>query len=268
MQRFISLTKGFFIAGIFLLLISSCEQIIKVSLHDQQPMLVIEGYITPGLGPYTVKLSESQAYFDQSGFKGVENAVVQIDNLLVKETLVNKGSGVYTSGSALRGITGYPYKLNVTALGKNYSAQVMLPNPVPIDTVYFAPSINYKDSLNAFIEFIDPLNEENYYRLKLFRNRRMPADEYFLITDSGSDGQRLLVPVYSREFAPGDTVLVQMDNLERNTWLYFKGLSEIVEEGFNAQAPGNPPSNITGGALGYFGAWGVSRYRRIIPDNN
>ncbi len=266
MQEFIARFKGFLITVLISSLLCSCEQVINVTLQDQQPMLVIEGYITQGSGPYTVKLSESQAYFNQSGFKGIENALVQIDNSLVKETLQDKGSGVYTSGRELKGLPYYSYKLNVTALGKSYSASVILPPPVKIDTVYFAPGIIKKDSLNAFIEFVDAFADENYYRIKLFRNGKAPSDEYFLITDTGADGQHLLVPFYYRNFAPGDTLLVEIDNLDRSTWLYFKGLSEIVWSGFNAQAPGNPPSNISGGALGYFGAWGVSRYTSIIPN--
>jgi hypothetical protein len=265
MHHIITRIKGILLAGTLSLLVSSCEQIIKVTLRDQQPNVVIEGFVTNGAGPFIIRLSESQAYFDQSDFKGIENALVQIDNSLVTETLIDKGSGIYTTSRKLRGTVGYPFKLNVTVMGRIFSAQVILPLPVRIDTAYFAPSVFDKDSLNVIIQFNDPIFDENYYRIKLFRNGWSPANEYNLITDASSDGQRLLVPFYYREFAPGDTVIVEMDNVERSTWLYFKGLSEIVHEGFNAKAPGNPPTNISGGALGYFGAWSVTKYKVIIP---
>jgi hypothetical protein len=259
--------KGIFIIAVFTFTVSSCEQIIKVNLRSEQPQVVIEGFVTNGVGPFIIKLSESQAYFDQSGFKGIENAQVEMDNSYATENLVDQGSGYYATVKKLRGAPGDIHNLNVTALGHKYSASVVLPPPVKIDTVYFAQGVFDKDSLNAYIEFKDPIFDENYYRIKLFRNGLSRADDYYLITDASADGQKLMVPFYFRYFAPGDTVITELDNLEHSTWLYFQGLSQIVREGFNAQAPGNPPSNITGGALGYFGAWGVSRYKVVIPKS-
>lgn len=265
MYHVINSMKVVIVAGLLSFLIGSCEQIINVTLRDQPPNVVIEGVVTNGQGPITVKLSESQAYFNQSEFKGIENAQVQIDNTLDTEILTDNGSGIYKS-KKVRGASGFPYRLNVSVFGNNYTAQVMVPPPVKIDTVYFKSSVLESDSLNVFIEFNDPIHAENYYRIKLFRNGLAPANDYYLITDASADGQRLLVPFYFREFGRGDTVIAELDNVERSTWLYFKGLSELVQEGFNSQAPGNPPSNITGGALGYFGAWGVSKYKVIVPD--
>lgn len=263
MYYVIKVLKGIVIIAVVPLLIYSCEQIITVRLQDERPNLVIDGAITNGRGPFLVRLSESQAYFNQSNFAGIENAMVQIGDSALKETLTEKGSGYYSTKS-LRGIPGKSYQLNVTTQGKNYSASVILPPPVPIDTVYFDTSLFNKDSLNAYIEFYDPFGVENFYRIKLFRNNRISVNDYFLFTDVASDGNKLWVPIYYREFAPGDSVMVELDNLELSTWRYLKGLSEIIQQGVNVQAPGNPPSNISGGALGYFGALGVSRYKAFI----
>jgi hypothetical protein len=256
--------KGILCALAFTFSVCSCEQIITVKLQDELPNLVIEGTITNGRGPFLVKLSESQAYFNQSSFTGIEKALVQIIDSTLTDTLTETGSGYYST-NRIRGIAGKSYELNVAVKEKRYSASVKLPPPVPIDTVYFDKSVFNTDSLNAFIEFNDPLGIENFYRIKLSRNGRFNVNDYFLITDIPSDGQRLWVPIYFNEFAPGDSVDVELENLERSTYLYLKSLSEIVQQGVNVQAPGNPPSNISGGALGYFGAWGTSRFKTYIP---
>lgn len=244
--------------------VCSCEQVINVKLQEGPPNVVIEGSVTNGRGPFTVRLSKSQAYYDQSSIVGIEKAQVQMKDSTLTENLTEQGSGYYTTRK-IRGIPGDKYQLSVATGGKSYSATVKLPPSVAIDTVYFRPGLLDKDSLNVFIEFNDPRGIDNYYRIKLYRNGMIAVNDYFLISDAFSDGLRLFAPFYYREFAPGDTVIVELDNLEIGAWRYFKGLNEIIQQGVNVQAPGNPISNITGGALGYFGAWGSYHYRVIVP---
>ena len=244
-------------------LLWSCEQLITVKLQGGQDNVVVESFVTNGRGPFYVKLSQSQDYYNQSAMAGIEKAVVQMVDSTLSENLVERGSGYYST-TKIKGTSGHTYHLNVTASGKKYSATVKLPPPVRIDTVYFRPDPNVKDSLNVFVEFQDPGGVENFYRIKLYRNGRFAVNDYYLITDTYIDGQRLFSPFYYREFARGDTVLVELENIERSTWRYFKGLSETIQQGVNLQAPGTPPSNLSGGALGYFGAWGTSTYRVII----
>jgi len=249
-----------------LFMLCSCEEKIQVDLITETPKVVIESYITNQEGPLFVKISKSQDFFNQSNFSSVNNADVQIEYLSAKEKLSERGDGYYVS-SKIKGIPGTDYKLQITSENETFNASVQLPNSVPIDTVYFQPGLFRNDSLNICIEFKDPAITENYYRIKLYRNRRYAVNDYFLMTDAFSDGKKMVAPIYYRYFAPKDTVLVQLFNLERNTWKYFKGLSEAIQQGVNSQAPGNPPTNLSGGALGIFGAWGKSSYRIIVPES-
>jgi len=244
----------------------SCEEVIEVNLKNESPKVVIESFITNVDNPFMVKITKSQGFFDQSKFSTVKNASVQLQYLSVKENLIEKGGGYYIS-SKTKAISGQAYILKITAEGGTFDATVELPNPVPIDTVYFQPSVFQTDSLNIFIGFRDPAMIENYYRIRLYRNRRYAVNDYFLMTDAFSDGEKMVAPIYYRNFAPGDSVIVELLNLDRSTWRYFKGISESILQGVNSQAPGNPPSNITGGALGIFGAWNSSSYRIIVPKS-
>jgi hypothetical protein len=257
----------------FLLLFSisiplwSCEELIVVNLKNENPKVVIESFITNSEGPVIVKITQSQAFFDQSSFNPVKNASVQLEYLTRKEKLIEKAEGAYFTSKS-RGIAGTSYTLKVTTSDGTYSATTSLPYPVPIDTVYFQPGLFRNDSLNIFVQFRDPADTENYYRIKLYYNGLYAINDYYLITDVFSDGEKLVAPVYYHYFAPGDTVIVELLNLERNTWRYFKGISESIQQGVNSQAPGNPPSNFTGGALGIFGAWSSSSYRVIVPKTS
>lgn len=248
-----------------LILLWSCEETIQVNLKNDSPKIVIECCITNEEDPVVVKISKSQAFFDQSNFIPVEKAAVQLEYLSVKEKLIEKGNGYYVA-SKTKGISGRAYTLTVTTNGETFGATVELPNSIPIDTVYFEPALFKNDSLNIFVGFKDPAVTENYYRIKIYRNRRYAVNDYFLITDAFSNGEKIVAPIYYRYFAPKDTVIVELLNLERCTWRYFKGISESIQQGINSQAPGNPPTNLTGGALGIFGAWGSSSYRIIVPE--
>lgn len=242
----------------------SCEEKIEVNLTDANPKVVIESYITNGENPIVVKISKSQAFFNQSNFKPVLKASVQLESLNSKDKLFEQGGGYYLS-TRMQVISGRSYTLRIATGGENFNATVLLPGPVPIDTVYFRPGIFQSDSLNVVVEFQDPAITENYYRIKVYYNGRYAVNDYYLMTDAFSDGEKIVAPIYYHNFAPGDTVAIELLNLERNTWRYFKGISESIQQGVNSQAPGNPPSNINGGALGIFGAWGSSNWRGIIP---
>jgi hypothetical protein len=242
----------------------ACEEVIDVNLKNASSKVVIESFITNIDDPFVVRITKSQDFFDQSNFSTVRNATVQLEYPSVKENLIEKGGGYYVS-SMTKGIPGRIYTLKITADGETFGATVELPNPVPIDTVYFQPGLFQSDSLNIFVGFRDPAVTENYYRVRLYRNHRYAVNDYFLMSDAILDGEKIVAPIYYRYFTPGDTVVVELLNLEKCTWKYFKGLSESIQQGVNSQAPGNPPTNFTGGALGIFGAWGSSSYRTIAP---
>lgn len=242
----------------------SCEEKIEVALKSENSKIVIESYITNSQNPIIVKLSKSQEFFNQSAFVPIESASVQIETQSITDQLSDDGGGYYIS-KRMEGMPGKDYTLIVATDGRQFGATVQVPYNVPIDTVYFQPGVFEKDSLNAIIGFRDPPNTENYYRIKIYCNRKVAINDYFLITDAFSDGAEMVVPIYYRYFAPGDTIAVELLNLERNTWKYFKGLRESIQQGINSQAPGNPPSNLSNGALGIFGAYSSTTWLGIVP---
>ncbi len=248
---------------IFVVLLS-CEELIDVNLNNVIPKVVIESLITNSDNLFMVKISKSQSFFNQSNFTEVKSAVVQLEYLAIKEKLIEKKGGYYVASRTKR-VAGTVYTLNITTAGEVFKATVELPQSVPIDTVYFKQGIFRNDSLNIIVEFQDQALKGNYYRIKLYRNGRYAVNDYYLITDTFLDGEKIVAPIYYRYFVPGDTVIVELLNLERNTWRYYKGISETIQQGVNSQAPGNPPSNFSGGALGIFGAGGYSSSRVIVP---
>lgn len=247
-------------------LLWSCEEVIEVDLKNSAPKVVIESFISNDNDPLMVQISESQNFFNQSNFNAIRNATVELSYLKIKEQLIEKTCGYYFAFNT-KGVAGVTYTLNVTTSGQSYQASVQLPSVVPIDTAYLMPGIFNKDSLNLYVEFKDPIATANYYRIKILRNGRYAVNDYFLVSDEYSNGKTIVNPIYYRYFSPGDTIRIELLNVEKNTWKYFKELNETLEQGISAQAPGNPTSNFTGDALGIFGAYGISTLNIIVPTN-
>lgn len=256
--------RNSFLISTVIVVFWSCEEVIDVKLKSDGQKIVIESFITNIDNPFVVKITKSQDFFDQSNFSTVNDATVQLECLSAKENLIDKGGGYYVS-SKTKGIAGRSYKLDITSSGEAYCATVTLPKPVPIDTVYFQRGLFQNDSLNIVVGFRDPTETENYYRIRLYRNRRYSVNDYFLLTDAFSNGEKIFAPILYRYFAPGDTVIVELLNLDKCSWKYFKAMSESIMQGVNSQAPGNPTTNFSGGALGIFGAWGSSSMRVMVP---
>jgi hypothetical protein len=120
--------------------LSSCEQVIEVDLNQAGPQVVIEGIVTDRPGPYTVALSRSGNYFEQSlSFPVVTNAVVIIwDDLGNRDTLREGDPGIYRSSSVLRGVSGRTYSLRVETGGNGYDAVSTMPQRVAIDSLFAA----------------------------------------------------------------------------------------------------------------------------------
>ena len=79
-----------------MLLFMGCDKIITLPIKDNEPKVVIEGFITDQPGPYFVKLSKSVNINETSNYPIINNAIITIaDNTGRKDTLSNSNNGVY-----------------------------------------------------------------------------------------------------------------------------------------------------------------------------
>ena len=125
---------------LILLFFASCEDRYWPELDDSyQNVIVVDGMITNGLPPYTVKLSlssnvEVPQYNALSGYE-----VKILDDLGNIETLSEPEAGIYvTSPDGMQGVIGRSYQLTLHSPdGKTYQSDFeKLNNQVGIDSVY------------------------------------------------------------------------------------------------------------------------------------
>lgn len=247
------------------LLFASCEKVVDLKLKEGPVKYVIEGNVTDQPGPYTVKISQTVAFNTPNGAPGVSGAVVVIsDNTGFQETLQPNGVGVYTT-SQLQGKIGNTYYVKVTIGSQEFTASSTMPQVVPFDSLYtikeFAGS---KTQINAVPVFTDPIGHGNNYLFNQYINGVLDKTIYCQ-NDDFTDGQKSAWSLARSDpdstLHIGDNIRVEMQCIDRNVYTYWNTM-DLSSTGNGNGIPGNPVSNIIGGAFGYFSAH-TSRFRSL-----
>ncbi len=254
---------------------SGCQKVINVDLNEAAPLIVIEGMITNRQGPYTITISKSGSYFNQPVLPPVSDAEVIItDDSGTIDTLVEAKPGTYIT-SKTRGIPGRTYTLKVLSENNEYTASSSINSYVRIDSLslvknqsqHFGFGNDNNDETHVEINcyFRDP-DEKNFYRLKVFTNDTAWAENYRLYDDQYTNGEEIGLRVAHAK--AGNTYRVELYSLDRQTYGYYRTLEDLLNNNpVFGSTPANPNSNLTNGALGYFGASAVSSKTITITES-
>lgn len=252
-----------------------CQKVINVNLVEASPQLVIEGLITNSAGPYKIKISKSGSYFNQPVLPPVTDALVIIsDNAGTVDTLRETQPGIYTT-SKLQGIHGRTYTLVVLADKNKYTGSSTMQGHIEIDSLKLEKGelsgfgfggIGHNElRVDIHCIFKDPI-EKNYYRIKVYTNDSTGVGNYKLYDDQYTNGKKTDLQV--RHATIGDISLVELISLDKNTYEYYRTLRDLLHTNpIFGSTPVNPNTNLTNGALGYFGACAISAKTIIITDS-
>jgi hypothetical protein len=250
------------ITSVFYLLVSiilftGCEKVVDLDLQSAESKLVVEANITNNPGPYSVKLTKSVPFDDASIYPSVSNAIVTIsDNEGQKEKLSYTSDGVYKT-KLLKGVEGRTYTLHIEVDGKTYNAQSTMPQKVELTGIKLSVlKFGGQERNVLFPQYTDPLDFGNNYNFVLTVNGSK-KDIYVLWNDNTNNGLTNERPVGGPdvELESGDEVLLEMQGVDNMVYNYFFTLSQLAGGGpGGGTTPTNPPTNISGGALGIFSA--------------
>ncbi len=250
-----------------LLAATSCEKVIDLNLQTTTSQLVIEGNLADDSRPCQVTLNRSANYTDTNNFQAVSGATITLtDNAGGRETLRESATapGQY-AGATVLGVPGRTYTLRVETGGAAYVATSTLPAPVvPFDKLSTQLSA-VGNRIQAVVDFNDPAGQPNSYLYRQYRNGRLnPA--IFAQNDQFNDGKHVTQvlrgmggppndPNDLNKLVAGDSLRVEMQNIDANVYEYFRTLNLILTTNpATATTPANPKSNFSGGVLGYFSA--------------
>ena len=114
----------------------------------------------------------------------------------------------------------------------------------------------------------DPSEYRNYYRLIVYKKGepRISDDMMYIFNDDFMNGNMIFMLWESEAFFPQDTVVVELQTLDKSTYEYYLTLNSLAGGMFGASNPANPETNLSNDALGYFGAYTVSRDTIVIQE--
>ncbi len=257
-----------YIAPVVLLFSCNKEEIIQLDLSGVPVQYVIEGIVTDEARPYAVRITQTVNFDQSNDFPAVHGALVIIsDDAGQTDTLLEKSSGWYETAEVKSGIPGRTYTLQVWVGGNRFTAKSTMPAVVPFDdlSVINLP-FGGENTLALMPFFHDPAGLGNNYQFVQSNNgKRQP--NIFVMDDRNNDGAQVsnLLIAPDVKTKTGDTITVEMRNIDRATYKYFIALDASFGNGPNASVPANPDNNFEGACLGYFSAHTVQRRSLVVP---
>lgn len=249
--------------GVIILLavnLSSCIETVELNLRSIEPQLVIEGKITDDSTQNEVKITLTQDFQQRNEFPLITTAQVNITDVTTgeNEELALSFLEVYPI-KKLRGISGHTYKLTVKYNGKTYEATSTMPQKVVFQALKYQSISRIDTKTKMVVIYKDPKDQINYYRWATIGNDGIRSRAFFVRNDVFNNGNQIEQVIDSGiDINSGDKISIEMQCIDKATFEYFLTLVKQQGQGLNNGAAGsNPPTNISGGALGYFGAYTV-----------
>ncbi len=280
--------------ALVLILLNGCEQDINIVLPEAEKKIVVEGHIEQGALPYVI-LTKSSAYFAPVDSATIANtvvygALVTVSDGNTTDTLkqtfdLNFFPPVVYKGQNMIGTLGKTYSLTIQAEGKTLTATTLIPDTVPLDSIWFKVDPP-RDSLGfVYAHLSDPQGLGNAYR---WSAKRTGKDSKFLspigsaFDDKFFDGKsfdffytRGVEYNSSKEddnnvergyFKKGDVITVRFCTTDRESFDFYRTFEvESASNGNPFAAPTTIKTNIKGGGLGVWGGYGVT-YKTVIAN--
>lgn len=281
------------------LVLLSCEKGVTFDLDESAPKLVVEATIETNQPPVVI-LTESQNYFskispDILAGSFVRNAEVYVSNGILthqlKEYSTPLGGGYsfyYYSvdsanlSTAFTGQTNTQYSLRILVNGKEYTATTKIPSITRrIDSLFWqpAPGSNTPDKVALMVKATDQPGYGDYIRYFTKRNSEpfypainsvyddqiIDGISYEIEVERGVDRNQDL-PDNFTFFDKGDTVTLKLCQIDKATYDFWRTMEfSYASIGNPFSSPTKVLSNISNGALGYFGGYAPQFRTIIIP---
>jgi hypothetical protein len=259
-----------------LIAFSACVE--QVDLEDFLPSqpsgrLVVEGLITNERKPHEVKLTRTGKALPDDPYEPVSGAIVSISDGTLVYTLTESAPGIYRTDS-VRGEVNKTYTLRIVADGKTYEASdtmvpvlkfgqaegIVLGSNHPPKGYVETPLIVFGSNAPAMVNIVidNPKPDDKYVRL-----------DYY--TFPGVDPDYILPKYVDASLAYDEGTRLTQSKLSLSPAFYEFTRALLLETeykgGLFGSVRANVPTNVSNGALGFFGACEkISRTGTIDKD--
>lgn len=255
---------SFILSGL-LLLISSCEEKVDLDLNDAAARIVIDAQLSDASSVQRIRISRSVAFDDPINTSGIKGATVWVkDNENRNYSFQYEKDGYYIHRT-FKPLSGRTYTLHVDVQKQQYNSTCRMPAYVTVESTHISEkNLGGENYFFAALTFKDPAKISNYYIYTLstngspFRFARAESDQF-------NDGLKVTHYITDQEndLSSGDTITVRRYCVDQKTYQYW---NEYQSNNLSNAAPGNPKSNISNNALGYFSVAPVMEYKLKITQ--
>lgn len=273
---------------IFVLLnIVSCEKTITIDLPPLEERIVIQGAIEQN--DYSlVFISKNAPYFASVDSAALVKMMVLDAKVYITDGITSEQLSIIFvpyfpfyaySGDTIKGVVGRNYTLKVEAEGKTYNAITTITEPDYLDSTWFKKE-DKRDSLGyIWARYTDDPYTIRYY---MGLAKRLHKDNKFIqLFGSIFDGQfmngqsitvslsRGIDNLYKEPtqqerdefgfFKIGDTIILKVCTMDKAHYDFWRIVNKEIYTGNSPfGTPSRVPTNLSGGALGFWGGFGVT----------
>lgn len=266
-----NLRKLFLIALITSVSFTACREEIDIDVPGSDPILTVEGEVTTEMDSSYIKLSYTADYYSTAPNPIVTNASVTVNGIVFSHTQ----NGIYKAASPYVGVRGQRYDLTITVDGRTYTSSAILEPMFRVDTIFqvFKPAAGFLPegySIN-YIGFDDREKiKYTYFRLGYFDTivqRDSISDNKILFnSDQTPVGIPYPFELPFTRFQKGETCILIFRSIDKNMndFIAAYNVQTSGAPGPFQAPPANLPTNIKGGAIGYFATYDVVRRRYTV----
>lgn len=252
-------------------LFSACEEKIDLDLSTEGQKPVVEGRVTTETDSSYIRLTFTAPYNSNQAPPPITNATVEVTMDNDPPVLFNHvGNGMYKPAAGYVGKKDHNYSIKAVIDGKEYTAQSYLyPMYDVVDTLIqeFKPKQGFIDEGYA-ITYWGNYNQlpRKYYWFRYGKNDSLEDGD--ILFDNAdipyNQSQPFELPFFRAQ--KGDSVMLIFRSIDIYTYNYLYALGNLTGDipGLFQSPPANPPTNIKGGAVGFFYAADVVRRWRIV----
>lgn len=266
---------------------NSCMQDIELDMPEEDPIVVIDGWIEPGRTAKVLLTATSnfEDPIDSASYRDIvlTRAKISIINGNDSETLILKKNEryfpphIYESNS-IKGKVGEEYTILVEYEGETVTATTVIHNPVEIDTVWFEEQDGTDTLGNLWLQWKDSAETAINYRIEtkvIGEDERFVPAQVSSLGDDGFNGDLFKLPVYKgyknassrmeeHRFTLGDTVVVRLSTIGDAEHAFWSGYDAAILNAGNPFASGgaNLKTNVSNG-LGNWTGYGSTYYTVI-----
>lgn len=276
-----------------LALFTSCIQELEWIENDSiEPKLVVEGLITSEQKAHSVKLSRSRGVVVNGKPEAVSGANISISDGDQVFPLNETSPGLYQTDSTVIGEVGKAYKLRIELNGEIYTAidtmiEATAPRATTIREAEFAPGFYWFEYPGNFgaeapaklsLQVITPAGwadnfPTNYEITERWQERKeghIGVDSTYYIHPYLEPPALLAYGIIEVGIYPlGTEIHFSHASLSEGYYTFIRALMSETEWkglgpfGYN---PANLPTNVSNGAVGYFGTSHIKEYVQVISE--